>query len=293
MKLLVIGAQGQVGSELCLLDSAEVQIMGMARHELDITNAKQVNEVITKQQPDFVVNASAYTAVDKAEEESDLAYAVNSEGPKNLARSCVDNSIPLIHISTDYVFDGNATTPYKEDDTTNPVNIYGKSKLSGEEVVRDICPQHIILRTSWVFGRYGNNFVKTMLRLGKERESLSVVSDQEGCPTAAHDIAEAVLKVCKKLEKTENRDMLWGTYHFSGSPMTNWFSFAQATFEVAVEYGLKTPKLNAIPTSGYPTPAKRPQYTVLDCHKIEHNFDIASPDWQKALNVVVSHALNP
>ena len=293
MKLLVIGAQGQVGSELCLQNSSEFKIVGMGRNELDVTDKKQVNGAIEKQKPDFVINASAYTAVDKAEEEADLAYAVNSEGPKNLARSCVDKNIPLIHISTDYVFDGNATTPYKEEDTTKPANIYGKSKLSGEEAVRDICPQHIILRTSWVFGRYGNNFVKTMLRLGQERDELSVVCDQEGCPTAAHHIAEAIIKVCQVLNKTENQDNLWGTYHFSGAPMTNWYAFAQVIFDVAVGYGLKSPDLNAIPTSDYPTPAKRPRYTVLDSSKIERKFCISSPDWHKALNLVVSTALNP
>ena len=292
MKLLVVGANGQVGTELCLLEPNDCQIIGLGREKLDITNAEQVAAVIVEQQPDFIVNASAYTAVDKAEEEIEMAYAVNHNGPLNLARSCHALNIPLIHISTDYVFDGTSCRPYTEDDTTQPINIYGRSKLSGEVAVRESCPQHIILRSSWVFGRFGNNFVKTMLRLGQQRNELSVVNDQQGCPSAAYDIAEAIIKICQALALKDNQNAPWGTYHFSGTPATNWYLFAHAIFSAAAKLGGRVPSIMPVSSSEYPTPAKRPHYTVLNCRKIERVFGIQPPGWQAALDRVVAACIN-
>ncbi len=210
-------------------------MMATGRAELNITQQEAVNSFVQTQKPDIVINAAAYTAVDQAESEPELAYAINHDGAANLAQACADNNIPLMHLSTDYVFDGEKVGAYTETDTPNPQGIYGKSKLEGDRAVESILEQYIILRTSWVFGAKGNNFVKTMLRLGKERDILKVVADQHGGPTWAGDIAITLLQLVKRWDDGDTNP--WGTYHYSGQPVTTWQGFAEAIFEQAEKLG--------------------------------------------------------
>ena len=279
-KVLVTGAKGQVGSEIVKAVPAGFTVIGLGSNELDITNQQQVTAVIAQYKPDLIINAAAYTAVDKAESDSDNAYAVNQQAVAWLAQAAKQADIPLFHISTDYVFDGESTTPYKETDPVNPQSVYGMSKLAGEQVLAATHNKHIILRTSWVFGAEGNNFVKTMLRLGKERDELSVVADQHGCPTSASSIAKALWQLAEKY-KTE-RTLPWGIYHFSNSPACTWYEFACEIFEQAVKAGVleRKPLVQPITTAEYPTPAKRPAWSVLDCGKIEEVLNTKDPVWK-------------
>lgn len=286
-KVLVTGAKGQVGSELVKAAPAGFTVIGLGSNELDITNQQQVTAVIAQYKPDLIINAAAYTAVDKAESDSDNAYAVNQQAVAWLAQAAKQADIPLFHISTDYVFDGESTTPYKETDPVNPQSVYGMSKLAGEQVLAATHNKHIILRTSWVFGAEGNNFVKTMLRLGKERDELSVVADQHGCPTSARSIAKVLWQLAEKY-KTE-RTLPWGIYHFSNSPACTWYEFACEIFEQAVKAGVlkRKPVVQPITTAEYPTPAKRPAWSVLDCCKIEDLITNATDSWKKELNSLI------
>lgn len=279
-KVLVTGAKGQVGSELVKAAPSGSIVIGLGSNELDITNQQQVTAVIAQYKPDLIINAAAYTAVDKAESDSDNAYAVNQQAVAWLAQAAKQADIPLFHISTDYVFDGESTTPYKETDPVNPQSVYGMSKLAGEQVLAATHNKHIILRTSWVFGVEGNNFVKTMLRLGKERDELSVVADQHGCPTSASSIAKVLWQLAEKY-KTE-RTIPWGIYHFSNSPACTWYEFACEIFEQAVKAGVleRKPEVQPITTAEYPTPAKRPAWSVLDCGKIEEVLRHKNPGWK-------------
>ena len=284
MKILVTGANGQVGSELILAaEKRGLQMLAAGRAELDITQQEAVNKYIQTQKPAILINAAAYTAVDKAESEPELAYAINRDGAANLAQACADNNIPLMHISTDYVFDGNKQGAYTETDTPNPQCIYGKSKLEGERAIESILQQYLILRVSWVFGANGNNFVKTMLRLGKERDVIKVVADQHGGPTWAGAIASALLSLVKRWADGET--IPWGTYHYSGRPATTWHGFAEAIFKQAKELGIidKRPTINPITTSEYPTLAQRPINSLLDCRKLEQQMNIRQPDWHGGL----------
>ena len=289
MKLFITGAQGQVGSELVSLANKKgYEIFAASRSELDITQSNNVLESITHFQPDIVVNAAAYTAVDKAEEEQALAYAINSDGAKNLALACSNLNIPLFHISTDYVFDGSKKEPYSEIDEVSPLGIYGLSKYTGEEVIRQQMQHYIILRVAWVFGAQGNNFVKTMLRIGKEREQLNVVNDQFGGPTPAKNIAETLIALAELYYKKKNLE--WGIYHYCGKAKTSWYDFAKEIFSQASKSGLLTKevKVNPIPTSEYPTPAARPENSMLNCTKINETFGIKMPNWSVALNEVLT-----
>ena len=288
MKLLVAGSKGQLGIELMRHGAAKHQILGMTHDMLDITDSAEVMATIMAEKPDVVINAAAYTAVDKAEAESEACFAVNRDGPENLARACSVVGIPLIHISTDYVFDGGKSGAYVESDPVSPLGVYGKSKAEGEEKVRNACAEHIILRISWLFSAHGNNFVKTMLRLGSEREELAVVSDQHGCPTAAVDVAMTILKIC------EHHHIQWGTYHFCQPEPTTWHGFAEAIFAEARQQGLqlKIRSIKAIGTEDYPTPAKRPVNSRLDCSKIEQIFGVAIHPWRESLAAVVKELKN-
>lgn len=264
MKVLLTGANGQVGR--CVQDvfaGSVHNLEPMDRNTLDITDGAAVEEVVKAIRPDVIINAAAYTAVDKAESEPELAYAINVAGPANLADAAAEAGALLIHISTDYVFDGRANTPYSEEDKTNPQGVYGQTKLDGEREVQRRCDRSIILRTAWVFSEYGNNFVKTMLRLGKQRSELGVVADQIGCPTYAGDIARACLSVC---ESNSRRVCDAGLYHFCGPEEMSWFEFASIIFEQAKVAGAidSTPALRPISTEQYPTPAFRPAYSVLE-----------------------------
>lgn len=264
MKVLVTGAQGQVGSELIQQGQGlGLQMIAAGRSELDITQQDAVIDFINHHASDIVINAAAYTAVDRAEEQQQDTYAINRDGSAYLATACSQQNIPLLHISTDYIFDGSKDTPWLEDDTANPQGIYGASKLEGERAVERMLVQHITLRVAWVFGATGNNFVRTMLRLGSERDELSVVADQHGGPTWAGDIATVLLNIVARYQLGET--IPWGTYHYSGSPATTWHGFAMAIFDMAVAEGLldKAPRLNAITTAEYPTPAQRPNNSVL------------------------------
>lgn len=291
MKILVTGANGQVG--YCLQQQLREQgwdFVALTRTELDISDAVAVNNACAQYQPDIIINAAAYTAVDKAEQEQALAYAINRDGPANLARAAKDNGAAILHISTDYVFAGDATGTYSENDPTAPQGVYGKSKLEGEEAVATINDKHIILRTAWVFGEHGNNFVKTMIRLGNSRDTLGIVADQEGGPTYAGDIANALLSIAKHYATGNTTP--WGTYHYAGLPHISWFGFAQHIFaqaEKAALYNKAIPQLNAITTADYPTPAKRPANSKLDCSKLENAFGIAPSDWQSALKNISAY----
>ena len=282
-KVLVTGAKGQVGSELVKAAPAGFTVIGLGSNELDITNQQQVTAVMAQYKPDLIINAAAYTAVDKAESDIETAFAVNEKAVALLAQAAYDADIPLFHISTDYVFDGQASTPYKETDTVNPQSVYGASKLAGEQALERTHAKHIILRTSWVFGATGNNFVKTMLRLGKEREELSVVADQYGCPTSARSIAEVLWQLAEKY--VSDGALPWGVYHFSNSPACTWHEFACEIFEQAVKAGVleRKPVVHPITTAEYPTPAKRPAWSVMDCGKIERAQGIALVQWSEEI----------
>jgi dTDP-4-dehydrorhamnose reductase len=285
MKLLVLGAGGQVGHELCRLAwPAGYQLAAFGRDSVDITEHDAVVAAVARERPDIVINAAAYTAVDRAESEPDAAWAGNCTGPANLAAACHGAAIPLIHLSTDYVFDGSKTAPYREDDPVKPLGIYGSSKEAGDRAVRDALARHVILRTAWVYSAHGHNFVKTMLRLAGERPLLRVVADQIGSPTSAADIAAAIGAVVQRLDAGNSS---WGTYHFAGGGAVSWHGFAEAIFELAEPWRGPPPRIEAITTADYPTPARRPANSVLDCSRIGEVFGIVPRPWRQALAEVI------
>jgi len=289
MKILVTGAKGQVGWELCRQASAlGIEVLATDVEELDITDNAAVGRFVTTHAPELIINAAAYTAVDRAESEEALARRINALACSFLANAAAEATIPLLHISTDYVFAGDKPTAYTEEDPVDPQGVYGLTKLEGETLVRAALAQHIILRTAWVFGIQGANFVKTMLRLGAERDQLKVVADQAGCPTFAGDIARALLRIAKRYSAGEA--IAWGTYHFCGREATTWHGFAEAIFDEAMRQGVlaRRPTVEPIPTQAYPTPAKRPANSVLDCSKFERAFpEINLSDWREGLTKVV------
>ncbi len=288
MKILLTGATGQVGREIGIQGASfGHQIVELNHQNLDIANRSSVSQALTHNQADLVINSAAYTAVDKAEKDVDQAFAVNRQGPENLSLETTASATPIIHISTDYVFDGKAFEPYSENASANPINVYGRSKWQGEESVRKANPSHIILRTSWVYGIYGNNFVHTILRLASEREILNIVSDQLGAPTSGSSIAACVLQICSHIQQGD--DIAWGTYHYSGTPETNWYEFANRIVSLGLEYGVLTRPvhISPIPTSDFPTPAKRPRNSRLECGKISKTFGITPRNWQEELETVI------
>lgn len=285
MKIMVTGANGQVGH--CLTEAlakSSIDYLSLDRNQLDISDAGAVQNRVNDYAPDVVINAAAYTAVDKAESAVEEAHKINCIGARNLAEAANSLDAAIFHVSTDYVFAGDALHEYGESDPVNPQSVYGKSKLDGELAVARANQKHIILRTAWVFGEHGNNFVKTMLRLGRTRDSLSIVSDQTGGPTYAGDIAASLLKIANAYH--EQAEIEWGVYHFSGQPQTTWFEFAKQIFieiERAKLYEKAVPDLKPIGTIDYPTAAKRPINSRLNCQKIKKNFGIVPSDWQRAL----------
>lgn len=286
-KVLVTGAKGQVGSELVKLAPIDFTVIGLSSAQLDITDQQQVNAAVALHRPDLIINAAAYTAVDKAESDSDNAYAVNEQAVAWLAEAAAQADIPLFHISTDYVFGGESSTPYKETCPVNPQSVYGASKLAGEQVLATTHDKHIVLRTSWVFGTEGNNFVKTILCLAKNRDELSVVADQHGCPTSAASIANVLWRLAELYK--QKKCLPWGVYHFNNAPASTWHEFAVEIFKQAKEKGVleKIPKVKAIFTINYPTPAQRPAWSVLDCTKIEEllvRYKI--PNWKDELSLI-------
>ncbi|WP_114193590.1 dTDP-4-dehydrorhamnose reductase [Edaphovirga cremea] len=281
MKVLLTGANGQLGR--CFIDRVPTgwEVLATDSDTLDITDLEKVKQTVLAFQPDVIVNAAAYTAVDKAENDREMAKLINEQGPSNLALLAKAANCRLVHVSTDYVFDGLADSPYLESDVTNPLGVYGKTKLDGEIAVTAIQPEAIIIRTAWVFSEYGSNFVKTMLRLAKDHEVLGIVADQRGCPTYAGDIAIAILDLLEV-------DAEGGIYHFCGDKDVAWNEFAEFIFTSAVEQGVLThsPKVNAITSEQYPTPAQRPKFSLLNCEKIKA-YGITLSLWQERVSAVV------
>jgi dTDP-4-dehydrorhamnose reductase len=281
-KIVVTGANGQVGEELRQLAKSNpgFEYIFTTRQQLALDDLTKISDFIANNKPDYFINCAAYTAVDKAESEKELVYKINAEAPKAIAHACEANNIQLIHISTYYVFDGKGNSPYKEDDSTDPVNLYGDSKLEGEKNISQNNPSAIIIRTAWVYSGFGKNFVKTMLRLMAEKDQVNVVSDQRGAPTYAADLAEAVMKIVSVLEtKNQASPAYGGIYHFSNEGNISWYDFAIAIKELSGSSCI----VNPIPTSEFPTPAKRPFYSVLDKTKIQSRFGIEINDWKQSL----------
>ena len=288
-KVLLIGAKGQVGQELQVTLPQLGEVISIGREELDLTNSEKISQLIREIHPDYLVNAAAYTAVDKAETEPYLAYSINAIAPKIMAEAAEKIKAKFLHISTDYVFDGRKNTPYLETDLTNPLGVYGQSKLRGEEEIKTVNSQAIILRTAWVYGSYGkSNFVKTMLRLGKEREELKVVVDQVGSPTWAKDIAAAITHLLINVDNPA------GIYNFTNSGVASWFDLTKAIFEEAKISGipLKIQRVIPITTAEYPTPAVRPAYSVLSSQKISQQLGYIPPYWRDSLKAMLNQLFN-
>ena len=290
--ILITGANGQLGSEFRELAQAwpAFNFVFAGKEDLPVEDASAVRRYFETNSINFCINCAAYTAVDKAETEADLAYRINAEAVGNLASACKVHEAVFIHISTDYVFDGTADQPYKEDHPVSPVNLYGASKLEGEELAIQNYPGSIIIRTSWVYSSFGNNFLKTMLRLMSERESINVVSDQQGCPTYAADLADAIMQiVSQQLAPATSRSVSASNiYHYANTGITNWYEFAEAIKNISEKSCL----VNPIPTTAYPTPAKRPAYSVLDTFKIQQAFNIAIPFWKESLEKCIPLLVN-
>ncbi|VEP16508.1 dTDP-4-dehydrorhamnose reductase subunit, NAD(P)-binding, of dTDP-L-rhamnose synthase [Hyella patelloides LEGE 07179] len=280
-KILLIGSTGQVGQELLTTLQPLGELVTLTRQQLDLTQSDEIKPAITSIAPDIVVNASAYTAVDKAETDSEMAMAINAVAPKIMAQATQEIAANLVHISTDYVFDGKHHTPYLEEDAVNPLGIYGQSKLLGEQGISQNSDRYIILRTAWVYGSKGHgNFVKTMLRLGASREELKVVADQIGSPTWSYDIADAIANLVNP-----HNQIASGIYHFTNSGVASWYDFALAIFEEAAQLGfpLKIKTVLPITTAEYPTPAARPHYSVLSKGKYTKAVGVYPPYWQDSL----------
>jgi dTDP-4-dehydrorhamnose reductase len=277
MRVLIFGKTGQVAQELQRFEG----ITALGREDADLNDPAACAEIIANTDADIVINAAAYTAVDAAETDTDKAFVVNADAPKAMAEAAAKRAMPFLHISTDYVFDGTGTTPWREDDPTAPLGIYGSSKLAGEHGVRAVGGSHAILRTSWVVSAHGTNFVRTMLRLGTERDALNIVADQIGGPTCARDIAAALMHMARKLIDDPSTS---GTYHFASTHDTSWADFAR---EIFTQAGLSC-DVTDIPSSAYPTPAARPKNSRLDCTKIATVFNINRPDWRIGLADILS-----
>ena len=292
-KILLTGVNGQVGHAL-KTTLAQYEVVALSRAALDLTNSDAIRQVMREIKPDLVINPAAYTAVDKAETDAALAFAINETAPQVLAEEAAKLGAVMIHFSTDYVYDGKKNTAYAEDDATNPLGVYAKSKLAGEDAIRNVGLPHLILRTSWVYGAYGKNFLKTILRLASEREKLTIVGDQFGAPTSSDSIANGVLDLIEKWQPVDENQS--GTYHFTNAGMTSWHGFS---CEIVNEYNnvallrgwptLKThiENIEAITTADYPTPAVRPANSCLNNHKILNRFGVALPSWQQGLQQVM------
>ena len=275
MKILVFGKTGQVAREL----QRQCDVIALGRDDADLSNPVACASVINQLRPDCVINAAAYTAVDRAEDEESLAHTINAASPGMMAGACKEVKIPFLHISTDYIFDGSSGVSWKETDPASPQNAYGRTKLAGEEAIRASDAQHIILRCSWVFSQHGTNFVKTMLRLATTHESLKVVDDQIGGPTAAADIAQTLLILAQAMHGGASG----GTYHYTGMPFVSWAQFAREIFKTSkMELSVK-----GIPSTDYPTPAQRPLNSRLDSRKIKEDFGIEPCDWRSSLETVI------
>ena len=284
MKILVFGSNGQVGKSIRDIENThfeEHNLKFFSKEELDISNSQTCREVISAEDPSLIINAAAYTAVDNAEIDHENAHLINNVAVRNIANICKDLDVWLVHISTDYVFDGNEFSPYDENSLPNPQTVYGISKLKGEHAIKNSGCKYIILRTSWVFSEYGSNFLISMINLAKKRDTLKIVSDQIGCPTFAQDIAITTSLVLKNLR---NNQLSSNIYHYSGDIQCSWFEFAGIIFSEASKIGFQTPsKVIPIQTSEFPTLAERPKYSVLKCSKIKTELNIKPSDWRKGV----------
>ena len=292
MRVVVTGREGQVARSLAeRATPAGATLIALGRPELDLEQPQKIAAALAAARPDVVVSAAAYTAVDLAESEEARAFAVNAAGAGAVAAAARALGVPIIHISTDYVFDGSASRPYREDDATGPVSAYGRSKLAGEQAVAEATPNHAILRTAWVYSPFGKNFVRTMLRLGRERDEVSVVSDQLGCPTSALDIADAVLSVARNLVAAPDQPALRGLFHMAAQGEANWAEFAEAIFAEAAAGGRRPVAVRRIASVDYPTPARRPANSRLDGTRFTAVHGITLPHWRGSLAVCVARLL--
>lgn len=282
MRILVFGTTGQLARELHRRAPEGVTLTALGRDKADLADPAACARAVTEAEADLIINAAAHTAVDLAESEPALADTVNGTTPGAMAAAAAKRGLPFLHVSTDYVFDGSGTRPWREDDPVAPLGAYGRSKLLGERLITEAGGQSVILRTAWVFSAHGKNFVKTMLRLGADRETLSVVDDQRGGPTAAADIADALFTIARAFGEGRGKP---GIYHFAGAPTVSWADFAEAIF--AASSLPRKPAVTRIPTSAYPTPAQRPANSALDCSRILATYGIKQPDWRKSLSDVI------
>jgi dTDP-4-dehydrorhamnose reductase len=289
MRILLTGVSGQVGWELQRTLAPLGEVIAAGRERLDLADTASIRGSVDAIAPDLIVNPAAYTAVDRAESERDLAYAINAAAPGELALAAASRGIPLVHFSTDYVFDGGASRAYTEADAPNPLGVYGASKLAGEAAVARAGGAHLILRTSWVYGLRGRNFLLTMQRLARERDTLSVVEDQFGAPTWSRLIAEATALVLARWLERPDRAADTGVYHLTCGGRTSWYGFTEAILAHLSTSEGKLARLAPIPTSGYPTPAARPANSQLDCGKLEKTFGVRLPEWQNALALCLEH----
>ncbi len=290
--VIVLGAGGQLGLELQrAAPPAGFAVVALGRADADLTDAGTLAAAVARPGVAAVINAAAYTAVDKAESEPDAAFAINRDGPARLAEACRAAAVPMLHVSTDYVFDGTKDGAYVEDDPVCPVGVYGASKAAGEAAVRAALDRHLIARTAWVYSPFRGNFVKTMLRVGAERPVLRVVDDQHGCPTAAADLAAALLAMAARAVRDDFT--AWGTYHVCGTGRTTWCGFARAIFAEAAAYDHPVPRIEAITTADYPTPARRPANSVLATDRLGAVFGIALPPWRTSLRACLEELLAP
>lgn len=290
--ILITGASGQLGDALVkLCRERGIAFTAVARPEFDFERPETIEACFAAAQPDIVINAAAYTAVDKAETDQDAAKAGNHTGPLALARLCEAAEIPFIHVSTDYVFDGDKGAPYVETDPTSPTGVYGATKRDGEEAILATGAKAVILRTAWVYAAHGKNFARTMLNAGRKMPVLRVVADQRGTPTAAPDLATAILAIVEKLRATGWRPEYRGIFHATGAGETTWHGFATAIFAEAAKHGYKAPQVQAIATADWPTPTRRPPDSRLNCSKLAHIFGVAMPDWQATLPEIVNSLL--
>ncbi|MDR2951048.1 MAG: dTDP-4-dehydrorhamnose reductase [Dysgonomonas sp.] len=287
--ILVTGANGQLGSEIRRISANHennFKFFFTDVAELDITDLQAIDRFIKENNIKYIINCAAYTAVDKAEDDVDLCYKINRDAAKNLGIAATNNNAKVIHVSTDYVYDGTANKPYVETDAVNPQSIYGKSKLDGENELTKACPESIIIRTAWLYSIYGNNFVKTMIKLGKERDTLNVIADQTGTPTNAADLAQAIIKI---LDFSEANKFIPGIYHYSNEGITTWYDF---TLAIHKDAGITSCKVNSITTDQYPTKATRPKYSVLEKAKIKSTFNLSIPKWEESLNICIKELLS-
>lgn len=292
-KILIFGSNGQLAKSLLAVpEAADFELVSTHRPQTDLTQLTTIDEAFSTHQPQFVINAAAYTQVDAAETDQQTAFAVNETAVGHLAVRCAELGIVLLHVSTDYVYCGTKKTPYTETDPVGPIGIYGQSKLAGEDAIRAAACQHIILRTAWVYSPYGNNFVKTMLRVAKTRDQLQVVSDQLGCPTYAPHLASAILQIVQQLETNSSNDEAWGTYCLAGSGQTSWHGFAKEIFAQSAKLSGPSADVEPIPTSAFPTPAARPANSRMDCRKLQDRFGIRIADWQVGTQQCVTSLLN-